>query len=126
MPHHSLGGRAFAPLRLDYGSTYASKFERIKGDRLIINTVRGEAAHANRSRHTVAVHPHRPRNKALCITQPMQWVMDSFKGCVDSCSDHTKEGNDYVSKCDGCCGMAVFVPCNLLAFPTRASPHVNR
>lgn len=27
-------------MRLDYGSTYASKFERIKGDRLIINTVR--------------------------------------------------------------------------------------
>lgn len=36
----SLGGRPFDPLRLDYGSTYASKFERIKGDRLIITTVR--------------------------------------------------------------------------------------
>lgn len=41
LERRSLGGRPFAPLRLDYGSTYASKFERLKGDRVIINTVRG-------------------------------------------------------------------------------------
>lgn len=34
-----LNGTAFKPLRLDYGSTYASKFERLKDGRLIINTV---------------------------------------------------------------------------------------
>ncbi|GBF98641.1 hypothetical protein Rsub_10830 [Raphidocelis subcapitata] len=33
-----LGGRPFTPLRLDWGSSYASKFERLKDGRLILNT----------------------------------------------------------------------------------------
>jgi hypothetical protein len=59
-----LTGRPFAPLQLDYGSTYASKFERLDDGRLVINT----------------------------------WVMDSFIGCVDSCSDNKPEGDAYVKK----------------------------
>jgi hypothetical protein len=35
-----LGGRPFVPQRLGWGSTYASKFERLKDGRLIMNTVR--------------------------------------------------------------------------------------
>lgn len=38
LPPPSLGGRAYPPRRLDYGSTYASKFERLPGGRLVINT----------------------------------------------------------------------------------------
>jgi hypothetical protein len=37
---HSLGGRKFNPVPLNYGSTYASKFERLKDGRVIMNTVR--------------------------------------------------------------------------------------
>lgn len=59
-----LNGEPFTPQRLDYGSTYASKFERLKDGRVIINT----------------------------------WVMESFVGCIDSCSDHTSEANDYLKK----------------------------
>ena len=65
-PHslHRLRGQSFTPLQLDYGSTYASKFERLKDGRVIINT----------------------------------WVMESFIGCIDSCSDHTAEGDAYLKK----------------------------
>ncbi|KAI8462298.1 MAG: glycosyl hydrolase [Monoraphidium minutum] len=59
-----LGGRPFAPLRLNYGSTYASKFERLGDGRLTMNT----------------------------------WVMESFVGCVDSCSYHAAAGAAYVAR----------------------------
>jgi hypothetical protein len=38
-PIRRLGGQHFAPQQLDYGSTYASKFERLEDGRLVINTV---------------------------------------------------------------------------------------
>jgi hypothetical protein len=36
-----LSNASFAPVRLNYGSTYASKFERLKDGRLLMMTVRG-------------------------------------------------------------------------------------
>lgn len=63
-PAHRLRGQPYTPQQLDYGSTYASKFERLKDGRIIMTT----------------------------------WVMESFIGCIDSCSDHTAAGEAYLSK----------------------------